>query len=415
MKTIILFSILTFGLFSNSFSQEYGWKDINGNIPDFPFDTVYNNYGDTIVALLTDVFFINDFEGWITTWHPLNDTAAILHTTDGGQTFEVQTTLYSCNTIHMLNENEGYAGGKSGFVYRTVDGGENWNFHGTTVSNLTDISFPPMGNTGYCCGINGNIWSIDSCGVTKMTSNINGNLSSISFPISSEEGWVCGGDVLRHYKNSVWNGDQDYPSGGYNAIYMVDSLNGWIVGDGGIIAHTEDGHNWFEQTNPNPNQNIFLDLFFLDENNGWAIGSGGTIVHTNNGGANWNVVAAGLSSNSLTGVHFTSPTNGYVVGDGKTLLKYTELSGTGSTIVETLKFEIFPNPAKNKIEIRCSEFKTESGILEILSLDGKIILKKEIETGIENIELELKNLKSGMYLCKLSTNKKSTTKKLIIE
>ena len=244
MKKLILFSILTFTLSAIAFSQQYGWTDISANIPGNPS--------------LTDVFFVSDSEGWITS----SSHAEIYHTTDGGETFEIQTTQYTCNAIHMLNENVGYAGGASGFIYKTTDGGEHWNFYGTMTTTLADISFPHMGDTGYCCGINGNIWSITSTGVTKMTSNINGNLSSISFPISSEEGWVCGGDVIRHYKNSLWNGDQDMPSGGYNAIYMVDSLDGWVVGDGGIIAHTEDGHNWFEQTNPDPQTRTLYDISF---------------------------------------------------------------------------------------------------------------------------------------------------------
>ena len=74
----------------------------------------------------------------------------------------------------MLDENEGYAGGASGFIYRTTDGGTNWNFHGTIGATLTDISFPPSGETGYACGLNGAISSITSTAVTPMNSGVNG-------------------------------------------------------------------------------------------------------------------------------------------------------------------------------------------------------------------------------------------------
>ncbi|MDP8204434.1 MAG: YCF48-related protein [Candidatus Tenebribacter mawsonii] len=402
MKKSILILLTVFSVASAVHGQNYGWTDISANIPQTGQDP----------PRMPDVYFVSDNEGWIT----CVNYAEIYHTTDGGETFEVQTTQYHCNAIHMLNENEGYAGGSSGFIYKTIDGGDNWDFYGTTASTLTDISFPPMGDTGYCCGINGNIHSIDSSGVTKMTSGVPDSFAAISFPINSQEGWVCGGSILRHFINGNWTAaDQDYPSGGYNAIYMVNSINGWIVGDGGIIAHTEDGKNWFEQTNPDSQTRTLFDVFFLNANEGFAVGSGGIILHTTDGGINWTIEGAGLTTESLAGVHFTSPTNGYVVGTGKTLLKYAELSGTSNVIVETLQFEIFPNPAKNKIQIQCSEFKTENGIIELLSLEGKKILEKEIESGIENIELDLNNLKSGMYLCKISTDKKSSTKKLIIE
>jgi len=401
MKNLFLISFLTL-ISLGTTGQQYGWIDISANIPGTPN--------------LTDVFFVSDDEGWIVSNYP---DPIIYHTTDGGATFEVQTTQYTCNAIHMLNANEGYAGGAQGIVYRTPDGGENWIAIGSMGANLADISFPPVGDTGYCCGIDGNIHAITPSDVTKMTSNINGDLSSISFPVNSEEGWVCGGDVIRHYDNNVWNGDQDYPSGGYNAIYMVDTLKGWAVGDEGIIIHTSDGQNWFEQENQQ--ENSLFDVYFLDLNNGWAIGSGGTIVHTNNGGENWIVEGAGITSNSLTGVHFTSPTNGYVVGNGKTLLKYGELFGIEES-TETLKFAIFPNPCRDKFVVSSSQLVVETGLIEVYDVSGKSMIKRKIparpaggQAGSSTIEIDISNLKSGVYFCRWLTKKKSIAKKLIIQ
>jgi len=401
MKKLLLstfaFCLFTFALSVDrqAFAQQYGWTDISANIPGDP------NF--------SGVFFVSDDEGWITS----SSHAEIYRTTDGGKTFEVQTTLNTCNAIHMLNENIGYSGGKSGFIYKTTDGGENWNFFGTMVANLADISFPPTGDTGYACGINGNIWSISNTGVNKMTSNINGDLHAISFPVNSEEGWVCGGSVIRHYKNSIWNGDQDMPSGGYNAIFMVDSLNGWVVGDGGVIAHTSDGKNWFEQTNSSTNS--LFDLFFLNTINGWAIGSGGTIIQTSDGGTTWNIVGADLTTNSLTGVHFTSSTNGYVVGIGKTLLKYGELSGTGSTIAETVQFEIYPNPTQNEFKVQCSEFKVGEAEIEIYDLNGRKLLEKHFLAGNETTEVDVSGLQNGVYMIQLQFENQTVSKKLIIQ
>jgi len=81
MKRILLFIILIFSSYTlNSFAQTrlsggqaYGWIDISDNIPGNPS--------------LSDVFFISDNEGWITSGSQAN----IYHTTDGGETFEVQT------------------------------------------------------------------------------------------------------------------------------------------------------------------------------------------------------------------------------------------------------------------------------------------------------------------------------------
>ncbi len=394
MKKILLIFAFTFCLLPSAFSQQYGWQDISANLPGNPD--------------CSDVFFVSDNEGWIAS----SSHAEIYHTSDGGETFEVQTTLNTCNAIHMLNEIEGYAGGESGFIYKTTDGGEHWNFYGTMVANLTDLSFPPNGDTGYACGINGNIWSIDNSGVDKMISNINGNLYGISFPIDSEEGWACGGNLIIHFTNGVWIADQVRPSGFWNAIYMVDTLNGWATGDNGAIICTSDGLNWtIQQTNPSY---ILTHVFFINAQDGWAVGSGGGIFHTTNGGTNWNIEGAGLSSSILTGVHFTSPTNGYVVGNDKTLLKYGEIIGIREE-TQAIAFELFPNPVSEKFEVRSSEFRVNDGIIEVYELSGKKVLEENIKKGQESIEIDVNHLESGMYLCKITVGKRSSTKKIVKE
>ncbi|RLD73343.1 MAG: hypothetical protein DRI87_04225, partial [Bacteroidetes bacterium] len=126
MKKLILFSILTFTLSTIAFSQQYGWIDISANIP-----------GTT--KGLSDVYFLSDNEGWISSsWN-----AEIYHTTDGGLTFEVQTTpLGATQAVQMLDSINGYSGGAGGWVYKTDDGGQNWNIL-ASMGTLLDISFPP--------------------------------------------------------------------------------------------------------------------------------------------------------------------------------------------------------------------------------------------------------------------------------
>jgi len=46
-------------------SQQYAWVDYSSNIPDFPMDTVMVG-GYQLIAQFTDVYFVNDNEGWVT-------------------------------------------------------------------------------------------------------------------------------------------------------------------------------------------------------------------------------------------------------------------------------------------------------------------------------------------------------------
>jgi hypothetical protein len=176
------------------------WINLSNNIN--PVSSLYEEYGYTDFL---DVFFINEREGWVTS----GSVPEIYHTTDGGQTWEMQTTQLSCEAIWMLDENEGYAGGKSGFVYRTIDGGDNWIYHGTIGATLLDITFPRTGNTdtGYACGFNGAISSINSSGVTPMNSGVNNHVYGLSFP-TYETGWMCAGPIIKRFVSGSWIADQ---------------------------------------------------------------------------------------------------------------------------------------------------------------------------------------------------------------
>ncbi len=102
------------------------------------------------------------------------------------------------------------------------------------------------------------------------------------------------------------------------------------------------------------------------------------------------------------------------MGNDKTLLKYTEVSGIGDERIP-VDFEVFPNPVHENLYIKCSDLKTENGTIEILSIDGKEILKTEIRQGNGSIEIDLDKLEAGMYLCKISIGNRSSTKKIIKE
>jgi hypothetical protein len=74
------------------------------------------------------------------------------------------------------------------------------------------------------------------------------------------------------------------------------------------------------------------------------------------------------------------------------------------------EFRISPNPATNAFQI-ISEYNFENIEYEIISSDGKIVLKNIIRS---NINIVLNNLSEGLYFVKLRTNNQTIIKKLII-
>ena len=239
---------------------------------------------------LSDVFFVSDDEGWMS----ISNEAIILHTSDGGETFEIQTTQYPTEAIYMIDENEGYTGGANGRVYRTTDGGDNWIAIGSIGVTLSDIDFATA-TQGYCCGDNGTVFSITQAGVENLNSGLSSDLSGISAP-SVDKVWICGGNNIVLYDGSNFT-FQTGPVGTYNSIFFIDDDEGWVNGDSGILGHTENGGiSWENQAPGNPSDESLFDMFFLTSEIGWAVGANGAIIETSNGGENWEIVGSGLTT-----------------------------------------------------------------------------------------------------------------------
>jgi len=403
MKTKLTIILLCILCSTSGFTQQYGWVDIGGKLPS-----------SSGTASLSDLYFVSDTEGWICS----GALGEIYHTTNGGSTYSTQTTQYYTNAIHMLNSNEGYAGGFNGRVYSTTDGGVVWNVLGSIGSTLLSISFPTSSATGYCSGYTGKIYSITSKGVSSMSSGVTTNLASISFP-SSGLGWTCGGGIILHYDGSSWY-EEDSPVGSsYNGIYMINNKIGWAVGASGLIVNSSDGGStWAKQTSPT--SYALNDVFFLNVSEGWAVGNSGVILHTTNGGKIWTIEGAGLTTNMLRAVQFTSSKNGYVLGNNGTLLKFGLLTDVEELPTHTTKFTLeqnYPNPFKETTTIDFVLEKPSQVVLEVFSIGGEKICtlaNEKKSPGKYSVPFNAKDLPAGIYYYRLQTETGTVTKKMTL-
>lgn len=144
-----------------------------------------------------------------------------------------------------------------------------------------------------------------------------GHLNDIFF-VDSFDGWIVGNDgIILHTTDGGYSWD-DYDSGTnvqLNTIFFSTAQNGWIVGNAGIILHTADaGTTWVAQES---GTSYWLkNVFFLDDSNGWAVGGNtldGIILRTENGGENWSTIGEGLTGVFLD-VYFINNNEGWVVG-----------------------------------------------------------------------------------------------------
>ncbi len=286
-------------------------------------------------AVLTDVQFIGQ-EGWISACLS-QDSGAIFHTTDSGATFTTQHVGAGCWSLLMLDTLQGYTCGMSGLVHRTTNSGTDWTYHGSVGRTATSIHFPPGGDTGYCCGLGGEICLVTPDGVARMTSGTSEDLRSIWFPVTAAEGWVCGTNTILHFSGGEWRADQAFPAGDYNSLCMFSNRLGWAVGDQGMMIRTPVGDSWWEMINPDTRDRSQHDVFFhTDGCYGWIVGDSGLIMLSIDGGRWWRIRAPGLSSEALRGVFATGPDEVYAVGDNGTFLKYTN----GGGVEEMPRFEV---------------------------------------------------------------------------
>ena len=134
----------------------------------------------------------------------------------------------------------------------------------------------------------------------------------------------CGGDEIgpadsgsssEDQFNTDWNITlQDSGTEGnlQEAFFVPNSSHGWVVGNGGIILHTADkGENW-EQQDSGKTNNLY-SVYFASEEEGWVVGDGGTVLHTADYGATWDGQTSGITQ-ELRGVYFANISDGWAVG-----------------------------------------------------------------------------------------------------
>lgn len=109
-------------------------------------------------------------------------------------------------------------------------------------------------------------------------------------------------------------------------VTFVDPRNGWAVGDCGVIWHTADGGQRWEQQSSGVDCRL-ESVSFIDATNGWAAGgftmpythlSTGVIVHTTDGGQHWAAMDK-LLLPEIASIRFFDPTHGWIIGGYSTL------------------------------------------------------------------------------------------------
>jgi hypothetical protein len=108
-------------------------------------------------------------------------------------------------------------------------------------------------------------------------------------------------------------------------------------------------------------------------------------------------------------------TDAYALTDIR-YLNFTNLS-TGVSIVEKQdllnKFQIFPNPVGDELNIKLAPLESQHANMEILSIDGKVVYKKVLQLSTEIHQVNVSALPKGMYLCSIKLGKSTGSIKFL--
>jgi photosystem II stability/assembly factor-like uncharacterized protein len=359
---------------------------------------------------MTDMDFINADTGWVVGGESMDDSGTkegvILHTTDGGITWENQLTKpYFFNSVDFVNETEGWAVGSQGIsmaegvIMHTINGGHTWTSQSNPIIESVDKVFFLDENNGW-------VVSNDWWGQIAHTTNGGQSWASQTNPtknpivdiffINPDKGWAVGMDstILRTTNGGqTWLRTELTVSNNwyFRSVFFIDELHGWTVGVYGVIMLTNDGGVTWQEVVDGHGETL-QSVFFIDALNGWTVGDAGTVLRSIDGGYTWFNQFSGISRNFLCSVQFTDRNIGWISGEGGTI-KHTENGGfwnePGTYIRNNLSLFI-PDLGEIEDTLTIQTFGLKNGGYQLTGLE--VMIDSILHPKASDLEISLSHL-----------------------
>lgn len=260
-------------------------------------------------------------------------SGTLIKTTDGGTTW---TSIKPANTSEVTDikldaSGKIYFTTASGSIYSSINGGVSWSSKSPSVRSLQEISFGSL-TQGVACGINsgstltvfyttdgGSSWPV-STGASASTP-----FYTAFFVPGTQLAYIAGGNGRINISTTggeKWRPKSSSAKGNLNSIHFVDQFKGFVVGDTGYIAKTIDSATTWTQKAVGLTSANLQSVRFFDANNGLIVGTGGTILKTTDGGETW-IKSARITENNLFSATLVSSTTSLVSGTNGTIIKST--------------------------------------------------------------------------------------------
>ncbi len=348
-------------------------------------------------SLPYQIFSINTLDGeriYAAGSSLINECGLLLLSTDQGQNWipdffdgKSRPFSYGFYTIELLNSQTYLMSGYYGIIVKTTNGGVKWDTVNTGVNNevFTIMDFVDE-NIGYAASGAG----YDFENINKIYKTTDGGNSW--FVIKDRD------SLLRIGTLKFVNADIGYIFGKYNTKAVA-------------LKTVDGGQNW--STNYNGRVDfMLLAADIVNENIIIAAGEKGYVIKTTDGGENWGEENTGTGESYLS-VECVDEFYGYIGATKGLIMKYDLFLDVNEKTPDIANIELYPNPIMDFAYFELDESNFHSYQLKIFDIIGNENLSLS-GMADKRIELNLRNLKPGIYFYSLIVdNKKSITGKII--
>lgn len=300
---------------------------------------------------------------------------------DNGKTWGMTTLDFQILNLHFNDTLNGVVVGAFGNIYRTKDGGRNWDFITKALGDVYGIDKIKIfdKNILFICGTNGLIGSSKDSGLS-WSFKYNSNMSNLKSIIFDQKGtaWVCN-DAGQIYRS-------------------IDTCKTWILN----YSNSFEDFGHFERDNQ---KRIWVcgDLGRLDLNIDTLWDSYSNMPGTHD-----------MTFDYITDFVFTSNDIGWFCSNEGNLFSNSRIDTTNSTSLVKINNgnSYMLTLSKNMLSVK----NFNSNILDISIHDclGKLIAQFQIE-GNTNIDRQLsKELCTGLYFITAVCSSKREVRKIII-
>lgn len=367
----------------------------------------------------------------------------VLHTADGGVTWTIidAPAIMNGDAFSIPSEDTAYALIYSLQVKKTVDGGITWftpeSSSSTRAEVYTDldmmnstngmmvgfwVSPGGMGGPNARRTTDGESWS-------NCAEQFNGSLTTVRFQ-NRLRGFVTSMDndtwLTSNGAVSFWKINTD-TAGPVQDVWFTDQFTGYLILSDdesnpplrAVLKTIDQGLNWSTifLDSDGTDSRLFRRIWFQDEMNGYIVGDGGLIARTRDGGISWTTEESG-TTNGFIDAYFHDTSNAVLVGQNGTIArKGLVLSTDGDISGNPLNFSFYPNPCKDKAELRMTlnqHCRINVQLIDPRGIAVRQICDGEFSSGEHQVDIDTSGLPEGLYVLSISGDHLHETVKLLV-